>query len=66
MMELKEIKCPICCEIMKTRIQNREHCNIAGKFVKKHKYYQYYCENPCSPDVCFTTTQSDELSLKLK
>lgn len=60
---MKEAKCPICCDFMKTRIQNLEHVNSDNKKVFKHKYYQYYCEKCDNDKTGWTTTESDTLSL---
>ncbi len=58
---LRELNCPICGKEMKIIISNQEHINSVSKVLKKYKYYQYNCE-VCK--VNFTTTESDELSLK--
>lgn len=61
---LKQINCPLCGNPMDIRIVTREHANSVSKTVKKSKYYQYHCDQ-CSDGVSgWTTTESDEASIK--
>lgn len=65
MIELKTLKCPVCCIPMSVRILNNEHINKASKKLSKQKYYQYFCQVHDIDGTGWTTTESDELSLKL-
>lgn len=61
---MKELNCPICGGPMKMRTITGEHVNASNKVVKKYKYYQYYCPKDDSDDIGYTTTESDEQSLR--
>lgn len=61
---LKQLNCPVCGNSMGIRILSKEHVNSISKTVKKSKYYQYYCEKCGDGESGFTTTESDELSIK--
>lgn len=67
-MKLKKLNCPLCGGTMKTRIMTGDRCNSVSKICKKQKYYQYYCddcnERKETPQDGWTSTESDELSLK--
>lgn len=63
--ELQQLTCPSCEAVMKVRIKIGDHVNTATRKVEKMKYYQYYCDSCEEGQTGWTTTQSDELSIKL-
>ncbi len=62
---LRALNCPICSKPMQTRIVNSVYINKSNKHVAKGKHYQYFCLVCNTDDTGWTSTQSDELSLKL-
>lgn len=64
--ELPELKCPNCQKVMEVRVKSSEWLNKHTKVLKKQKYYQYYCEKCDDEETCWTSNESDEMSLNLK
>lgn len=61
---LKDLNCPICGKKMLIRVTKGQHVNSVSKAITNHNFYQYYCTKCNDEHSGWTTTQSDELSIK--
>lgn len=61
---MKKLNCPQCGNPMDILTINREHCNSQSRHVRKGKYYQYHCDQCDDDGIGWTTTESDEQSIK--